>query len=166
MYISKRRSKRRLSVWGLIFAVLLTVIMQTLMLPCSANIIDGVRNGAEDAGGAVSDIVQDAESKAEELITDAESKLDDASDGKVEDSDGIIGDETSANTNTETKLNDTSDGKVEDSDGIIGNETSAETAVPNNNMGKAGQVALIVLAVAAIIAVIIIVTIMTHRRKD
>jgi hypothetical protein len=137
MYISKRRSKRRLSVWGLIFAVLLTVIMQTLMLPCSANIIDGVRNGAEDAGGAVSDIVQDAESKAEELITDAESKLDDASDGKVE-----------------------------DSDGIIGNETSAETAVPNNNMGKAGQVALIVLAVAAIIAVIIIVTIMTHRRKD
>lgn len=143
MYISKRRSKRRLSVWGLIFAVLLTVIMQTLMLPCSANIINGARNATENAGEAVSDIVQDAESKVEEVVTDAESKLNDASDGKVEDSDGMIGNETSAVT-----------------------ETSAATDTTNNGMGKAGQVALIVLAVAAIIAVIIIITIVSHRKKD
>ena len=125
MYISKRRSKRRLSVWGLIFAVLLTIIMQTLMLPCSANIIDGAKNAAEDAGGAVSDIVQGAESK----------------------------------------LNDASDGKVEDSDGMIGTETNNDTSANDGKMSKVGQIALIVLAVAAIIAVIIIVTIMSHRRK-
>ena len=143
MYISKRRSKRRVSIWGLIFAVLLTIIMQTLMLPCSANIIDGAKNAAEDAGGAVSDIVQGAESKAEELVTEAESKMHDASDGKVEDTDGMIGNETSAVT-----------------------ETSATTDTANNGMGKAGQVALIVLAVAAIIAVIIIITIVSHKKKD
>ncbi len=136
MYI-KRRTKRRLSVWGLVFAVLLTVIMQTLMLPCSANIIDGVRNAGEEIGGKVSDMARDAESKGEELITDTESKLDDASDGKVEDSDGLIGNET---------------------------DNTAD-AGENEGMGKVGQIALIVLAVAAIIAVIVIITLVSNKRK-
>ena len=137
MYI-KRRSKRRISVWGLILAVLLTVIMQTLMLPCSANIIDGVRNAGEEIGGKVSDMARDAESKAEEIITDAESKLDDASDGKVEDSDGLIGNETG----------------------------NAEGSGENSGMGKVGQIALIVLAVAAIIAVIVIITVVSRKKKE
>lgn len=137
MYI-KRRTKRRLSVWGLIFAVLLTVIMQTLMLPCSANIIDGVRNTGEEVGGKVSDMARDAESKAEEIITDAESKLEDASDGKVEDSDGLIGNETG----------------------------NAEGSGENGGMGKVGQIALIVLAVAAIIAVIVIITVVSRKKKE
>lgn len=135
MYI--RRSKRRISVWGLVFAVLLTVIMQTLMIPCSANIIDGVRNAGEEIGDKVSDMARDAESKGEELITDAESKLEDSSDGKVEDSDGLIGNETQSSTDT--------------------NE--------NGGMGKVGQIALIVLAVAAIIAVIVIITVVSHNKK-
>ena len=136
MYI--RRSKRRISVWGLVFAVLLTVIMQTLMIPCSANIIDGVRNAGEEIGDKVSDMAHDAESKGEELITDAESKLEDSSDGKVEDSDGLIGNETQSNTDT--------------------NE--------NGGMGKVGQIALIVLAVAAIIAVIVIITVVSRKKKE
>ena len=136
MYI--RRSKRRISVWGLVFAVLLTVIMQTLMIPCSANIIDGVRNAGEEIGDKVSDMARDAESKGEELITDAESKLEDSSDGKVEDSDGLIGNETQSNTDT--------------------NE--------NGGMGKVGQIALIVLAVAAIIAVIVIITVVSRKKKE
>ena len=136
MYI--RRSKRRISVWGLVFAVLLTVIMQTLMIPCSANIIDGVRNAGEEIGDKVSDMARDAESKGEELITDAESKLEDSSDGKVEDSDGLIGNETQSSTDT--------------------NE--------NGGMGKVGQIALIVLAVAAIIAVIVIITVVSRKKKE
>ncbi|MBE6549537.1 MAG: hypothetical protein E7670_03820 [Ruminococcaceae bacterium] len=135
MYI-KRKAKRRLSVWGLIFVVLLTAVTQTLILPCSANIVDGARNAGEEIGGKVSDAARDGENKVEEVITDAESKL-----------------------------NDMSDGKVEDSEGIIGNETNNDTSANDGKMSKVGQIALIVLAVAAIIAVIIIVTIMSHRRK-
>jgi len=135
MYI-KRKAKRRLSVWGLIFVVLLTAVTQTLILPCSANIVDGARNAGEEIGGKVSDAARDGENKVEEVITDAESKL-----------------------------NDMSDGKVEDSEGIIGNETNNDTSANDGKMSKVGQIALIVLAVAAVIAVIIIVTIMSHRRK-
>lgn len=134
MYI-KRKAKRRISVWGLVFLVLFTAITQTLMIPCSANIMDGARNAGEEIGGKVSDAAREGENKVGEIITEAESKLNDVSDGKVEDSEGIIGNET--NNSTET----------------------------NGKMGKVGQIALIVLAVAAIIAVIIIVTIMSHRRK-
>ena len=143
MYI-QAKAKRRISVWGLIFAVLLVIIGYTLAFPCSAKIIDGAKNAVSDAGDKVSEAVSDAgdkiseaasdaESKAEEIVTDAESKLDDASDGKVEDSDGIIGNETNAN---DTK-----------------------------GMSKAGQAALIVLAVAAVITVIIIITLTTRKKN-
>ena len=134
MYI--KRSKRRLSIWGLVFLVLITAITQTLILPCSATVADGVRNAGDEIEGKIKDAAREGESKAEEIMTEAESKL-----------------------------NDTSDGKVEDSEGIIGNETSSDSSANDSKMSKVGQIALIVLAVAAIIAVIIIVTIMSHRRK-
>ena len=152
MYINaKRRSKRRVSIWGLIFAILFVSLVQITALPSSANIIDGVRDENEDMGGKVSDMARDAESGAEEFMSDVESKAEE-----------IV-------TDAESKLDDASDGKVEDSDGFVGNET--ESAVvessPENTegMGKVGQVALIVLAVAAIIAVIVIVTVVSNKKK-
>lgn len=134
MYI-KRKAKRRLSVWGLVLLVLLTAITQTLILPCSANVADGMRNAGEAVETKISEAAHDVESKAKEAVTEAESKLHDASDGKVEDTEGMIGNETDSSAHT--------DGK----------------------MSKVGQIALIVLAVAAIIAVIIIVTVTSHNRK-
>ena len=94
MYI--KRKARRISVWGIIFIVLLAALGQAA-LPCSAKIIDGARNAVSDAGDKISEAASDIESKADEMMSDVESKLDDASDGKVEDSDGLIGnDETAA----------------------------------------------------------------------
>ena len=148
MYI-KRRSKRRIKVWGLIFALLLFTAVQMMTLPCSANIVDGVRNKSEEAGGKVSDMARDAESKVEEIITDVESKAEE-----------IV-------TDAESKLDDASDGKVEDSDGLIGNESgNASEGNDGTGMSKVGQVSLIVLAVAAIIAVIVIVTVVSRKKKN
>ena len=134
MYI-KRKAKRRLNVWGLIFLVILTAITQTLILPCSAKVADGMRNAGEAVESKVSNAANDVESKVEEIVTDAESKINDSSDGKVKDTEGIIGNETDSSTHA--------DGKI----------------------SKVGQIALIVLAVAAIIAVVIIVTVTSNNRK-
>ena len=145
MYI-KRRSKRRIKLLGLAFALLIFAIAQTIVLPCSANIIDRAKNKSEEIGTNVSDMARDAENKVDEIVTDVESKADEIM------------------TDAESKLNDASDGKVEDSDGLIGNE-SENTPEKINGMGKVGQVSLIVLAVAAVIAVIIIITLASRKKN-
>ena len=90
MYIKRRA--RRLSVWAIIFIVVLTAIGQAV-LPCSAKIIDGAKNAVSEAGDKISDAAHGVKDKTRELMTDAESKLDDASDGRVRDGDGVIGNE-------------------------------------------------------------------------
>lgn len=136
MYInSKRKSIGRISVWGLILLLIFTLAFQLFSARVSASgIVDGVRNAETMAG----DMARDAESKLDEAVSDI----------------------------VDTK--EVTDGKAEDSDGIIGNESAEETrAEETETKGeKAGKITIIVLIVAAVIAVIIIITVLTKKKKD
>lgn len=138
---TKKRTLRRLSVWSLIFALLL-LFSGAACLPVHATpILDGARNGIEDAGNAVGDMARDAKNGVENAVNDAESHLAETNRGRVKDSDGVIGNEAAENTNT------SSNGE-------------------NGKMSKAGVIALIVVIVAVIIAVIIMIAMLPKRRRD
>ena len=136
MYInSKKKSKARISVWGLVFLLILTLTLQIFTANAYAKgIVNGIRNAETDAG----DMARDAGNKIEEAVSDV----------------------------VDTK--EVSNGKTEDSDGIIGNESAEETRTDTAQTRgeKAGIITVIVLIVAAIIAVIVIVTLLTKKKTD
>ena len=92
----KRRSHRRISVWVLVFALMMMFISSTLMLNASAseftsgakNAADDMGNAAEDIGDGVGEAVSEVGDGMGEAMSDIESSIDD---GKVNDTDGMIG---------------------------------------------------------------------------
>ena len=131
----RRKFRRKRSVWALVFIVVTVVIAQAA-LPCSAKIIDGAKTAVSDAGDKLSEAVSDAGDKVSEAVSDVESKAEE-----------IV-------TDAESKLDDASDGKVEDTDGIIGNETTAPEAQGMSKAGQAALIVLAVAAVVAVIIII------------
>ncbi len=85
MLIQKRRLSHRISIWTLIFALLLTVFSTVLILPARAEMFsDSVTKNASDSVNDAGDAVKDA----------VDDMADMDGDGGVNDSDGIIGNES------------------------------------------------------------------------
>ena len=134
MLIQKKRLSRRISVWTLVFTLLLAVFTSALILPARAETFsegvtrtageaaDDVKNATKDAGDAVKDAVDD-----------------------MADMDG--------------------DGKVNDTDGIIGNETAEEDTGDASGMRIGWTGALIAILIAVVIIILIVILVPKKKNK-
>ena len=144
----KRCAGRRISIWVLVFALMLVCISSTLIFPASAANMAGRTDGmGSDAGEAMSD-VGDGMSEA---ISDVGEGMSEAI------SDALNGDD---------------DGKVNDTDGLIGNADSGADKAPatdtdtaDNGNGNGGWIAL-AIAIVVVVAVVVLVIVLIPRRKD
>ena len=129
----KKRSARRISIWTLIFVLMLGLVSAAMLPAHAENFLndagDAVRNAADGAGEAISD--------AGDAVGDA------------------VNDMASGDS-----------GRVEDSDGIIGNE-SAETADPNamDEDTKSGWIG-VVIAIVGIVVVIVLIIVLVPKKKE
>lgn len=137
MCTAKKKFSRRISVWALVFAMILTAIASAL-IPVKAAPID-------DAGRAVSEAVSDVGDGIGEAMSDVGGAMSDIVDG----SDGV------------------SDGAVSDSDGIIGNESdeAASTDDVKNEDGSTGAWLGIVIAIVIVAIVVVLIVILIPKKK-
>ena len=129
MCIIKKKALRRISVWTLIFALLLTVLSASMLSVHAENFLgDAARDvgdAVSDAGHAVSDAVSDA--------------LDmNGADGAVNDSDGIIGNESAEAPSTD------------------------DVAKEDGNSGWIGLAIAILIVVIAVVLIILLIP----KKKD
>ena len=144
----KRRAGQRISIWVLIFALTLTFITSTLIIPVSANNMGSLGKAAEDMGSGVGEAISDVGDGIGEAISDV-------GDGMSE----AISDVGSGND----------DGDVNDSDGMIGNSDSGADKTPETDAddknGNGGWIAL-AIAIVVIVAVVVLIVVLIPRRKD
>ena len=150
----KRRSGRRISVWVLIFTLMLMFISSTILLPVSAaKNSSGLSRGASDMGNAIGNAAEDMGSGMGEAVSD-------------------IGDGVGEAISDVADSND--DGKVNDTDGMIGNADSGADKAPstdtdtengNGDKSNGGWIAL-AIAIVVIVAVVVLIVVLIPRRKD
>ena len=148
----KRRSGRRISVWVLIFTLMLAFISSTLLLPISAaKNSSGLSRGASDMGNAIGNAAEDMGSGIGEAASD-------------------VGDGIGEAISDVADSND--DGKVNDTDGMIGNADSGADKAPstdtengNGDKSNGGWIAL-AIAIVVIVAVVVLIVVLIPRRKD
>lgn len=131
----KRKYTRRISVWVLVFALLLSVLTSSLLLPVHADSWmndrgNDARQATEEAGDAVRD-AGDATRRAVDDMMDM-----DAAEGRVRDDDGIIGNEAT--------------------------ERSVEQADTTEESG--GWLGWVIAVVVALIALVLIVVLIPKKR--
>ncbi len=125
MCIIKKKALRRISVWTLIFALLLTVLSASMLSVHAENFLG---DAARDVGDAVSD--------AGHAVSDA---LDmNGADGAVNDSDGIIGNESAEAPSTD------------------------DVAKEDGNSGWIGLAIAILIVVIAVVLIILLIP----KKKD
>ena len=90
MIAIQRKRVRRLSVWTLIFSILLLTVLACLPAHASP-VLDGVKNGVEQAKDSTENAVRD--------VTDGMEKAD----GTVRDGDGMLGNEQNEAPNSSTQ---------------------------------------------------------------
>ena len=134
MIADKKRSARRISVWVLVFVLMLGILSANLLLPAhAANILDdagnAVRNAADGAGEAISD--------AGNAVGDAVSDMASGESGRVEDSDGIIGNESGESASPDTMDEET----------------------------KSGWIAVVIALVVIVVAIVLII-VLVPKKKD
>ena len=142
MISNRKHSTNRLSVWLLIFSLLMLTAAAAFSVHATP-LTDHGNNGMHEAGRAAGDMARDAANGVGDMVEDAANGVRNAADSMA---------------NGEG-------GSVADNDGVIGNEGSRDNA-PTDTQGKAGQIALIVVIVAIVIAVIIIVLLIPRKKKD
>ena len=144
----KRLRGHRISVWVLVFTLLLSFISATLILPASAkNMSVGIGNAAENIGNGVGEAVSDIGDGVGEAISDVGEGMSEAISDIGSDNDG---------------------GDVNDTDGMIGNADSGADKAPESNgedKGKGGWIAL-AIAIVVILAVVVLIVLLIPRRKD
>ena len=86
----QRKRVRRLSVWTLIFSILLLTCIPCL--PVHGAVLDDVKQGAQKTADAVGNAANDAKNGVEKAVGDASDGMQ-KSDGTVQDGDGMIGNE-------------------------------------------------------------------------
>ena len=128
----KKKAFRRISIWTLVFALVLTVCSFTALSVRADNFMGDVRDAASDAGNAVSEAASDVGHAVSDAL----------------DMEG-------------------SDGTVNDSDGIIGNESEEATSMDDSASAMQGRgwIGLVIALVIVIIAVVLIIILMP-KKKD
>ena len=141
-----KRRARRISIWAIVFALMLTVISSNLILPLSAANMGSRTDTAGGVGEAISDVgegMSEAISDVGEGMSEAISDVTDSSD----------------------------DGNVNDTDGMIGNSDSGADKAPstdtdkNDEKSNGGWIAL-AIAIVVIVAIVVLIIVLIPRRKD
>lgn len=145
----KRRAGRRISVWALVFALMLTFITSTLIIPVSANNMSGgMGRATENIGSGIDEAISDVGDGMGEAMSDVGEDMSEA-----------ISDIGSGNDN----------GDVNDTDGMIGNADSGADKTPESDgeddNGNGGWIAL-AIAIVVIVAVVVLIVVLIPRRKD
>ena len=134
MLIQKKRLSRRISVWTLIFSLLLAVFTSALILPARAEMFsEGVTKSASDAADNAGDAIENAGDAVKNAVDDM---ADMDGDGRVNDSDGIIG-------------NESREAETEENSGM--------------SAGWIGAIIAILIAVVVIVLIVILVPKKKHR---
>ena len=91
MDITKRSASRRISVWVLIFALILTVLSSTFVISAHAKngVIGEMGDAAKEATNEAGNAIKDTADK----VTDKTDNMMNKEDGTADDSDGVIGNE-------------------------------------------------------------------------
>ena len=145
--LTKRKNAHRLSVWLLIFSLLVMMAASAFTVHATP-FMQGTENRTQNAGQSAGEMARGVADGVGDAARDAANGVGNA----VRDvTDGAV---------------DAREGRVADDDGVIGNEANPSADATTPRQGKAGQIALLVVIVAAIIAVIIMVLIMPKKRKD
>ncbi len=147
MITTKKHNARRVSVWLLIFSLL--ILTATAALPVHATpMTHGAGDMAQDSGRGAGDVVRDTANDIGDAARDAANGVGNA-----------VRDAADNVRNGEG-------GTVSDDDGVIGNEANNTADATTDTQSRVGQIALIVVIVAVVIAVIIIVLLIPKKRKD
>lgn len=127
MDTTKRTTARRISVWVLIFALILTMLSASFTI--SAHAENGVMG---ELGDAAKNATEDIGNAARDAVDDVKDEMSDASDGVTNDSDGVIGNE-SEEADSDTSMDE------------------------GRAIGWLGLVIAIVIAIIAIVLIVILV---------
>ena len=147
MITTKKHNARRVSVWLLIFSLLM--LTASAALPVHATpMMDGVGEATRDAAHGVGEAAKDVTNGVGNAVKDVTNGAGNA-----------VRDVTDGATNGES-------GTVSDNDGVIGNEANEAADATTDTQSRVGQIALIVVIVAVVIAAIIIVLLIPKKRKD
>lgn len=148
MLTLKKKSTRRISVWVMIFAVMLCALTSTFTLGASAKIIsDHNQTKMHSAADHAGDLVQDAG----DAVKDAGNAVNGAAE-KVKD-------------NVERMLDDASDGRVTDRDGWIGNNDGGKSVMEQAD-GSMGWVAWVIAVIVAILAIVLAIILIPKKKEN
>jgi len=155
----KRKYNRRISVWTLVFALMICVLGSSLLLPAHAKGMMGDM-GAADRG--VADLAGDVVRDAGDMAGDAVRGVGDAAGDAVRGAGNAAGDAVD-----DVMDMNASEGRVRDSDGKIGNE-SREGAVDRNESGSRSGAWLgwVIAVVVALIILTMIVILIPKKRTN
>ncbi len=144
MELLQKKKSGRISVWLLVFAVVLSVLSASLILPThAAGMMDNAREDVRNAGRGVGEAVSDVGQGVGEAVSDVGEGVSEAlSDMGM----------------------DATDGAVSDQDGIIGNEGS-ETTDGNEESTRIGWLG-IVIAIVVVLVVIVLIVLLIPKKKD
>ena len=158
MVTNRKQCARRISVWLLIFSLL--ILTATAAFPVHAMPMNhGVGEAARDVGNGAKDIARDAANGVGDAARDAANGAKDI----VRDATNGVG---NAVRDAADNVKNGEGGQVSDGDGVIGNESNAAADATTDTQSRVGQVALIVVIVAVVIAVIMIVLLIPKKKKD
>ncbi len=140
---SKRRSARRISVWVLVFALMLTLFASMTIPAAAVNMAGGMGEAVSDMGNAMGEAAADMGDGIGDAAADI---TDNISDGRVNDTDGFIGNQRS--------------GADKDMNG--GNTAESSGA---SDTRKAGWIAL-AIAIVVIVAVVVLAIVFIPKKKE
>lgn len=148
MLTLKKKSTRRISIWAIVFAVMLCMLTSTLTLGANAaTVFDHNQSGMQKAADHAGDLVQDAG----DAVKDAGNAVNNAAE-KVKD-------------NVERMLDDASDGRVTDRDGWIGNNDGGKSVMEQAD-GSMGWLAWVIAVVVAILAIVLAIILIPKKKEN
>lgn len=143
----KRRVGHRISIWALVFAMMLTILTWSLIVPASAtNMGMGMGKATDSIESGIGEALSDVGEGMSEALSDVGEGMSEA-----------LSDIGSGGN----------DGEVNDSDGMIGNADSGADKAPStdNENGNGGWIAL-AISIVVIVAIIVLIIVLIPRRKD
>ena len=148
MLTLKKKATRRISVWVLVLTLSLCWMISIFTLGANAAIMsENTHNGMNKAADHAGDLVQDAG----DAVRDAGDTVKDAA-NKVKD-------------NVERMLDDASDGRVTDRDGWIGNNDGGKSVMEMAD-GSMGWIAWVIAVIVAILAIVLAIILIPKKREN
>lgn len=155
MLTLKKKPTRRLSVWVIVFAVMLCTLTGVFALGANAAMTSDhnqtkMHSNVDHAGDLVNG-AENAADNAKDLVKDTGNAVKDAGE-KVK-------------NNVERMLDDASDGRVTDRDGWIGNNDGGKSVMEMAD-GSMGWLAWVIAVIVAILAIVLSIILIPKKKEN